>query len=273
MKRIAIVLVALLLCVLSSCAPREPEGIDDVREQMKYVIHGAGTLDGVDLYGTERTYDGSNSKEGLENCLAAGCPVVEIDFNFTADGELACIHDWSSYYADGITDGEPLTLEEFLGLRIFRNYTPMCLRDIEKYLRDNEGLHIVTDIKDDNLGGLAKIAADCPDLLDRFIVQIYSEEEYDPVRELGFDYVVYTLYRLDWAGKTDWEHLGEFEREHPLVGYTFNYTLIDDAQGYLDGMLSIDVPLYIHTVNGADEQQKYFKMGIDGIYTDDVVAD
>jgi len=33
------------------------------------------------------------------------------------------------------------------------------------------------------------------------------------------------------------------------------------------------VPLFSHTVNGADEQAKYFEMGIDGIYTDDVTGE
>ena len=64
--------------------------------------------------------------------------------------------------------------------------------------------------------------------------------------------------------------IGEFEKSHPLVGLTFNYTLIHDAAGYLDGMLSLDVPLFIHTVNGDEEQEKYFEMGISGIYTDEV---
>ena len=34
-------------------------------------------------------------------------------------------------------------------------------------------------------------------------------------------------------------------------------------------MLNAGVPLYIHTVNGDAEQQVYFDMGIDGIYTDE----
>lgn len=280
MKRISALILALVVLVsaaLCSCVQvipvEDPEGLDEVRDSMKYIIHAAGTLWGVDLEGNRRTYDGSNSGEGLAQCVAAGARVIEIDFNFTSDGELACIHDWYKYYAPEITDGVPLTLEEFENVRIFRNFTPLSIYDIVDFLRENEDVYIVTDIKDDNIRGLEKIAEICPDLRNRFIVQIYSETEYDPVRELGFDYIVYTLYRLDWAGKTDWRHLGEFEKAHPLVGYTFDYTLIDDCPGYLEGMLSIDVPLYIHTINGTDEQEKYFRRGISGIYTDDVVAD
>ena len=262
-----------LLCSCNLDKRNEPEGLAELRGEIKYIIHAAGRLDGVDLYGNERTYDGSNSLEGLLQCAAAGQRFVELDFNFTSDGELVCLHDWYKQYAPEITDYEALTREEFLGAKIYRNYTSICLDDVVCWLEDNPDSYIITDIKDDNPRGLAKIVQDYPEMKDRFIVQIYSEEEYDMARELGFDYIIYTLYRLDWASKTDWRHLDEFEESHPLVGYAFDYTLIDDAAGYLDGMLSIGVPLFIHTVNGVDEQAKYFEMGIDGIYTDDVTGE
>ena len=247
-----------------------PDGIEELREDIKYIVHAAGKLNGVDTDGNERTYDGSNSLEGLEQCSAAGARFVELDFNFTSDGELVCLHDWYTQYAPEITDYQALTLEEFLDASIYRNFTPICLDDVAEWLNENPDSYIITDIKDDNPRGLSKIAQDYPELRNRFIVQIYAEEEYDVARSLGFDYIIYTLYRLDWASKTDWQHLGEFEKSHPLVGLTFNYTLIHDAAGYLDGMLSLDVPLFIHTVNGDEEQEKYFEMGISGIYTDEV---
>lgn len=272
---IALALVALTGSVLY-VMPKQPDernlpdGLSELREDIRYIVHAAGRLEGVDTEGNLRIYDGSNSLEGLMQCSEAGTRFVELDFNFTSDGELVCLHDWYKQYADAITDYEALTLEEFLDASIYRNFTPICLDDVAQWLRDNTDSYIITDIKDDNPRGLAKIADDYPELKKRFIVQIYAEEEYDVARELGFDYIIYTLYRLDWAGKTDWRHLDEFEAEHPLVGYTFNYTLIHDAAGYLDGMLSIGVPLFIHTVNGDEEQGKYFEMGIDGIYTDEV---
>ena len=275
-----IIFIALALVVLTGSVlyvmPKQPDertlpaGLSELREDIRYIVHAAGRLEGVDTEGNLRIYDGSNSLEGLMQCSEAGARFVELDFNFTSDGELVCLHDWYKQYAPEITDYEALTLEEFLDASIYRNFTPICLEDVAEWLRDNPDSYIITDIKDDNPRGLAKIADDYPELKNRFIVQIYAEEEYDVARELGFDYIIYTLYRLDWAGKTDWRHLDEFEAEHPLVGYTFNYTLIDDAAGYLDGMLSIGVPLFIHTVNGDEEQEKYFEMGINGIYTDEV---
>ena len=278
-RTICAVTAAVFTLGMVSCTQAEPEPLYPdytnpeeaaaIREDMKYIIHAAGRLTGVDRDGNTRTYDGSNSLEGLQQCADAGCEVIEIDFNFTSDGYLACIHDWYTEYADEITNDVPLTLDEFLECKIYRNFTPVWLGDIVDFLRENEGTYIVTDIKDDNLAGAAAIAEYAPDLKNRFIVQIYDESEYDAIRALGFEYIVYTLYRLEWGPKVDWKALGEFSKTHPLIGFTFSYELCP-VNGYVEGMLKSGTPLYIHTVNGDEEQQPYFDMGITGIYTDDV---
>ena len=243
----------------------DPEEAQAVREAMRYVIHAAGALEGPDAWGNPREYLGSNSIEGLAQCAEAGARAVEIDFNFTSDGQLACIHDWYTEYSDDIVNGVPLSLDEFLATKIYRCFTPAWIGDIAEFLRENEGTYIVTDIKDDNIAGVRAIAEMCPELKNRFIVQIYDESEYDAVRALGFEYIVFTLYCLDWNSKTDWKALGAFAASHPLIGFTFSYELCP-VKGYVEGMLKSGVPLYIHTVNEGEE--KYFEDGITGVYTD-----
>ena len=279
-KRIAAFLFALLCALLpavfAACAAdgpepsraeswSDPEEAARIREGMRHIIHAAGRLEGPDAWGNPRVYDGSNSLEGLEQCAAAGASVIELDFNFTADGQLACIHDWYTEYADEIENGVPLTLEEFLGVKIYGNFTPLWIGSLADWLREHENVWIVTDIKDDNPAGCRAIAEFCPDLKNRFLVQIYGKEEYEAVRELGFEYVIFTLYRLDWNAKTDWRALGKYAEEHPLLGFTFSYELCD-VSGYVKGMLKSGVPLYLHTVNEGEEA--YFAEGISGVYTD-----
>lgn len=272
---ISAAVAAVLLLGTISCAKEEtlypaytnPEEAAAIRENMRYIIHAAGRLTGVDKEGTTRTYDGANALEGLKQCADAGETIIELDFNFTSDGYLACIHDWYTEYADEITNNVPLTLDAFLDCEIYGNFTPIWLGDVAEYLRANEDVYIVTDIKDKNVEGAAAIAEYCPDLKNRFIIQIYDASEYDAVRELGFEYIVYTLYRLDWASKTDTKALAVFAEKHPLIGYTFSYELCQ-VEDYVEGMKKSGVPLFIHTVNDPSEQQSYFDMGIDGIYTD-----
>ncbi|MBQ3592188.1 MAG: hypothetical protein II979_09615, partial [Clostridia bacterium] len=88
-----------------------------LQEDIRYITHAAGRIDGM---------DGSNSLEALEGAYAAGCRYVEMDFQFTADGELACIHDWYRQYTSAIPeDGTALTLAEFQACRIYDTYTPL----------------------------------------------------------------------------------------------------------------------------------------------------
>lgn len=270
-----------LALVLSACGPLAPSGFHpalspdasawaaeplpdshaELQESIRYITHAAGTIDGM---------TGSNSLEALQQAYDAGCRYIEIDFQFTADGELACIHDWYRQYTSAIPeDGTALTLEAFKACRIYDTYTPLWLDSLADFMISHPDLYIITDIKTDNPSAAAMIAADYPDLVNRFIIQIYDGSEYDAVREAGFEHIIYTLYMLDWNSKTDTEALCTYAAGHPLLGYTFSYELCD-VEGYVEGMLDAGVPLYVHTVNGDDEQQKYLDMGISGIYTDEL---
>ena len=272
-KTVIITSILLILCLsilFTGCSHENNNNgftseLDNVRSNLKYIIHAAGALSCSDSSGIEREYLGSNSMEGLEQCAAAGVKAIELDFNFTSDGKLVCIHDWYKEYAEEIENGIPLSLDEFLSIKIYGCFTPIWIEDVASFLRCYPDIVIITDIKDENLLGLKLIAESYPDLLDRFVVQIYNESEYEPVRQLGFDYIIFTLYRLEWNEKIDWLSLGRFSDKHPLVGFTFSEALLN-VDGYLDGMLDNGIPLYIHTVN--EDFDKYFAKGISGIYTD-----
>lgn len=237
----------------------DPQTMETLQENIRYILHAAGEIDGI---------VGSNSMEALENAYATGARYIELDFNFTSDGYLACIHDWYTEYSSAIPEnGYALTLEEFRNARIYDRFTPLDLESLASFMTEQDDLYIITDIKDDNIAGLQTIAQTYPELQNRFIPQIYNGDEYDAVRALGYEYVIYTLYRLDWNSKTDTEALCSYAAGHPLLAYTFSYELCS-VDGYVDGMLRAGIPLYIHTVNDPDEQKQYFAAGISAIYTD-----
>ncbi|MBR5445067.1 MAG: hypothetical protein IKV57_03030 [Clostridia bacterium] len=237
-----------------------PDSHAELQQAIWYITHAAGAIDGM---------AGSNSLEALTGAYEAGCRYIEIDFQFTADGDLACIHDWYRQYTSAVPeDGTALTLEAFQNCRIYDKYTPLWLDSLADFMTAHPDLYIITDIKTDNPQAAAIIGERYPELTDRFIIQIYNGDEYDAVREAGFDHIIYTLYMLDWNSKTDTKALCEYAAGHPLLGFTFSYELCD-VDGYVKGMMKAGIPLYVHTVNGDEEQLKYFEMGISGIYTDE----
>ena len=238
-----------------------PDSHAELQASIWYITHAAGEIDGM---------TGSNSLEALTQAYDAGCRYIEIDFQFTADGDLACIHDWYRQYTSAVPeDGTALTLEQFKSCRIYDTYTPLWLDSLADFMTAHPDLYIITDIKTDNPKAAAMIAERYPRLTDRFIIQIYNGSEYDAVREAGFDHIIYTLYMLDWNSKTDTKALREYAEGHPLLAYTFSYELCD-IDGYVDEMLKTGIPLYVHTVNGDEQQLTYFEMGISGIYTDEL---
>jgi len=255
-----------LLLTAVSCTGRSalPEEKLPVR-----VIHGGGMLWDVDSCGVYRSFAGSNSREGLLRCADAGVSFVEIDFSFTADGELVCIHGWDNEYIAEIEDGVPLSFEEFRQSRIFGCFTPMTAADAAGIMRENEDLTLVTDIKERFCSGAEVIADEFSDLLDRVVLQIYSEEQYDYAVGLGFSRIAYTLYELPWEDKLDADAHIRFAREHDLEWIAFSHELCTNAV-FVEKMTGAGVPLFVHTVNDEKTEKYLLDRGISGVYTDNI---
>lgn len=269
----------LFLLTAASCDYGEASHARDDIPVFDEIVHAAGQLWGVDSEGTYRAFNGSNSREGLIKCAEdtknGGNTAAELDFSFTSDDRLVCIHDWSAEYIDTINTGTPLSYDEFMSSEIFWNYTPLDAEEVVRVMNDYPRLYIVTDIKErftDALDSLSDaIRLTFPEKSDeiksRVVVQIYSEDDYAEARQRGFTNIIYTLYRLSWSEKTDTKALAEFARTHPMIGYTFSYELCS-VDGFVAGMKKTGIPLYVHTVNDTAEWEKYRAMGIDGVYTD-----
>ena len=61
----------------------------------------------------------------MDQCILNGNAVIEIDFLFTSDGELVCLHGWTD--VGGLETA--CTLDEFKNLKIYGKYTPMTAED------------------------------------------------------------------------------------------------------------------------------------------------
>ena len=239
---------AAVLCAAAAFAPGGAE--------LDTVIHAGGAVlvDG-------ETVIGSNSLEALSHSVQIGARAVELDFCFTADGELVCVHDWDGY-------SRVPTREEFMCDGMHPQLTPLDISAVAGFMRENEGFYLVTDIKEDDFErALDAVLSAAGDLRERIIVQIYSEAQYGAVRERGFDHVVYTLYRLSWEEKTDTARIAEFAAGHRLEWIAFSDQLCS-LPGYVANMQMVGVPLFIHTV-GEGDRELYREMGISGIYTDE----
>ncbi len=230
--------------------------------ESKFIIHACGKLlDG------DTSYDYTNSVDALVNCYNNGNTFVEVDFLWTADGELVCAHNGKSTWAYGYDFKEAPTRDEFLNQKYMGKFTSMDVEFLASFMRQNPDLTVVTDIKDNILDGCAYIARKYPDLKDRFIIQIYHNSEYTPISDMGFNNIIYTLYNAEQYEITP-ETLIANTRQFDLVGIAFWDYWMDDAAFFEVLSEQATLPLFIHTVNDPEEIKRGLARGV-YIYTDE----
>lgn len=192
----------------------------------------------------------------------------EMDFLFTSDGELVCGHDWTDTFFEnfGIRPDGPLTLKEFEELtqknEKYTNCTAYILAD---WMRKNPDKLVVADVKENNVAALEYLSEKFPDIKQRFIAQVYDPSEYDSVKALGYEKVIWTLYRYDRIN--DHRSVIKEAAEMWLLAVA-----MPDAQAE-DGLASklikaLSIPSFVHTVNSRREYAYFKKLGVHGVFTD-----
>ena len=163
----------------------------------------------------------TNSLEALELAAKHRFQLIELDFQKTPQG-IVIGHDPTRLSA--------MTLDQLLD-----------------FLRRNPGVSIVTDFKTDNVQGLRQLAQQAGPMRSRFIPQIYSLDEYGPVRAMGFPQPILTAYRitnLTWISRAN---------AMPIRAVTMPFYL-----RHLSAF--VDHPVYLNTAN--EPMSGY------GLYTD-----
>lgn len=207
----------------------------------------------------------------------------EIDFVWTSDGHLVCLHDWND--SAKVTFGRKFdtspTLSEFEELvrdhPRFKNCTATTL---VAWLEANSQKKIVTDVKSDNVMALKYLADLYPNYADRIIPQIYTPEEYESVVKMGYEDIIFTLYRFSgdhaevlrrvedmslYAVTVPKRHVWpEIARDLEKWGLPRDFVTIH----FPYDLAKLGIPTYVHTVNNQKEWTDLRQVGVSEIYTD-----
>ncbi len=193
----------------------------------------------------------TNSYEALDTNYAKGARYFELDFSFTSDRQLVCLHDWEHSFKRtfGFSTEQKVSLDEFKALVEAKSkYTKCTLDGLATWMETHPEAIIVTDVKEGNLEALKIIATTLPDADDRVIPQIYDPKNFKTVKAMGFDSIIWTLYR--YRGKTEavLEEVASFEGP---VAITMPKTRA--VAGLSQALHEIEVPSYVHTINAEEE--------------------
>jgi len=210
----------------------------------------------------------TNSLEALRENRAK-YDYFEIDFSFTEDNHIVCSHGWTRHERDlalgDHQEGAP-TLAVFLQNRKKHRWTACTLDEVVKWLRLNDRMRVVTDIKEKNIEALKTIKAKYPDDYRKFIPQIYSIAQYEEVNKLDYERVILTLYATN---------ISDFDLVEWIPGKNiYAVTMWHHRIPYLAGRLNdLGYPIYAHTVNSPDvDQFLRSNYGVQGIYTDSLAS-
>lgn len=240
--------------------------VEKIRAELraqKVIIHAAGAL--RTQAGDEAIY--TNSLDALQNMYYAGNRFCEIDIRETSDGVLICAHGDEEHLANGSELPADAKSGDFLSERLFGEFTPMTVEMLAAFMHEHPDLTVITDAQGDNLRISRKLAEAWPELRDRFIIQIYHESEYDPVRELGFQNLIYTLYRAADEERNLWE-IAHFAEKHKLVGITIQKEQFYSVKNRI-AMAHCGLPFMFHTVDDAAEIEAMLrKPYVAAVYTD-----
>ena len=152
----------------------------------------------------------------------------------------------------------------------------MMLEDLMDQMLVNRDFFVVTDTKsfeltDEEIAYQFQLLYDTavekdPELVDRFIPQIYSDEMYDIIMAVyPWNSVIYTAY----ATKETGDQIVGFAEEHDNINVITCPTddkRFDDITK--DWIHMLGKKLYTHTVNTYSKMVDYAGSGIDGFYTD-----
>ncbi len=238
-------------------------------EQTKTIGHSFGAINNDNYTG---------SLEAFEYNYTLGRRTMEVDLILTTDDQLVLKHDWDTPVQDGISEAFPPDKEQFLNAKLLGKYTPLSFEQLCGIMIKYPDLWIVTDTKsteNEEIYRQFMVMVDttqqlgCEEILDRIIVQVYNEEMYEIVNGIyHFDNYIFTMYwrfyNDDWLGIT--RDVCRFCVNNGIETIAIGTNRISPEMKAIADRYERNV--YIHTVNDMEEADKYFKMGVNGIYTD-----
>lgn len=220
----------------------------------KYIAHACGGINNI-------TY--SNSLEAIEQSYNLGYHFIEVDISQTNDGKFVLLHDWYKTRYQLFGKRGVVSERSFFKDKMVNNLTQMNLDMLLKWLQEHKNIFIISDTK--NIAVikiLAYINKVYPDIKQRIIPQIYFFHEYKQVIDLGYDNIIFALYKL----KNTEEEIIDFISKHKLVAVSLDKKRAQ--QGLAFKIKNLGVSPIVHTINDLNTEKLFRKLGVDTFFTD-----
>jgi hypothetical protein len=193
--------------------------------------------------------------ERLDYSYEQGHRLFELDFSWSSDAEIVVKHDWKSVKSIP-------SLSEFLAQSPGNHAS---LEMVYSWMQDHPDAFIVTDCKKQSLKFFAKVRMERPELVPRFIPQIYQFKDYELAKKQGFRNIILTLYRC--LSKTPDDDIVQFAKAHDLFAVTIPESRCFESN-LAQRLTQTDNFVYTHTINDEAIAREVLMCGSQGVYSD-----
>ena len=207
----------------------------------------------------------TNSIEALNGSYQGGFRYIEMDFSWTSDGQLVCLHDWDKTFKKLFKQKvkQAISYDTFKQLVEDHPAFKSCTLDsLAAWMFDKPEVRIITDIKDDNLKGIRLIVEKYPELQQQLIPQFYQPAEYQLLKDMGFKDLIWILYQYKGSKKS----VVQLSETMDLLAVSMRPS---QAKSNTLQQLLAKHRIFVYTINDKKVKTKLSqKYQVSGIYTD-----
>ena len=206
-----------------------------------------------------------NTIQSLEKTSQLKPDLIEMDVQETKDGQFVTMHDANLRSLAGINKTpQDLTLEELQEIDIHENGYETKISSFDDYLNRANELHqkLLIEIKTSH--------KDSPQMMDHFLEKYAAKIKVYGHQMQSLDYHVVekvTQYDKDIPIYFILPYNSVFPRTN-ATGYTMEYSTLDEY--FVTKLWNTEQKLYVWTINSSESFDKSFRLGVNGMITDNL---
>ena len=206
-----------------------------------------------------------NTIQSLEKTAQLKPDLIEMDVQETKDGQFVMMHDANLRSLAGINKTpQDLTLEELQEIDIHENGYETKISSFDDYLNRANELHqkLLIEIKTSH--------KDSPQMMDHFLEKYAAKIKVYGHQMQSLDYHVVekvTQYDKDIPIYFILPYNSVFPRT-VATGYTMEYSTLDEY--FVTKLWNTEQKLYVWTINSSESFDKSFRLGVNGMITDNL---
>lgn len=206
-----------------------------------------------------------NTIQSLEKTAQLKPDLIEMDIQETKDGQFVMMHDANLRGLAGLNKTpQDLTLEELQQIDIHENGYTTKISSFDDYLNRANEFHqkLLIEIKTSH--------KDSPQMMDHFLEKYAAKIKVYGHQMQSLDYHVVekvTQYDKDIPIYFILPYNSVFPRTN-ATGYTMEYSTLDEY--FVTKLWNTEQKLYVWTINSSESFDKSFRLGVNGMITDNL---